>query len=135
MKNFLSLCFVACPLFVVASACTTNVGEDDGATTTEAALRPIAASEIVGTIAFGETKEVAYTETPRYRALSFSGSRGDEVDIWVRATHSQDPWVWLVEPSGFTVGSNDDASSETLDAHVRRKLPRTGTYYIAMREK
>ncbi len=55
------------------------------------------------------------------------------VHLWVRSA-TGDARAWLLSSNFATVTTNDDASSETRDAHVRKRVPRTGLYYIAFRD-
>ena len=71
---------------------------------------------------------------PRFRAFAFDGAKGDEVDIWVRSVAgSGDAMVWLTDSMFQNLAVNDDASAGTLDSHVALRLPRSGAYYVVLR--
>lgn len=108
--------------------------EDETVASSEDELRVLTKSEIVGTIAFGQTKRVQYKPTPRYRALSFQANAGDEVEIWVRGVGSADARAFLLHGSFATIAANDDATANTRDARIATTLTSSGKYYIAMRE-
>lgn len=118
---------------VMAAACGVTTpepyGEDD------AALRALLPSEIVGDIAFGESKTVSYSETPRYRALHVEAAAGDVIDAWVRGADGADAVAWIVDRRSRTLASNDDADSSTPSAHVTFAVPKAGTYYVVLRDK
>src|SRR5688572_5609735 len=115
-------------------ACSAH--DDDGSSGEAAdALRSLTAQEIVGSIAYGESKTIAYSDTPLYRALSFSAEAGDEIKIDVAGAAGADARAWLLRSTFGTVASNDDASAATRDASIAATITKTGTYYIAVREK
>ena len=91
--------------------------------------------KIAGSLSYGQTQTVAYTKTPRYRAVKFAGNAGDQVDAWVRSTDG-DAVAWLLDNSFHIVASNDDADDTTLDAHLTATLPAStsATHYIVFRD-
>ena len=84
---------------LLAGACTTaetteEVASDDGE------LRALDPSEIVGALSYGQTSDpVTYTKTPTYRAFSFTGSKGDEVEAWIRSGDG-DARGWILAGAG-----------------------------------
>ncbi len=77
---------------------------------------------------------VTYTRTPRYRSVGFWGVGGDVVDIWVTSPDG-DAVAWLLDFQGNVIASNDDASSDTTDAHIHATLTASnGHYFIYFRE-
>jgi hypothetical protein len=126
---------VAVAILPAAFGCASAGGESaDGATSADE-LRALVPGEIVGSIAYGETKSgIAYDDTNTYRALTFQGAAGDEVAIDASAA-SADARLWLLAANYRTLETNDDASSSTNDARIVHRLTKTGTYYIVFREK
>src|SRR4051812_3367880 len=51
---------------------------------------------IVGTLSYGETGDVDYSNPPKYRAFKFFGAEGDDVSITVDAD-SGVPIVWVLD--------------------------------------
>ena len=100
-----------------------------------AELSALPSSAIVGKLAYGQTSQpVRYTSSPRYRAFSFSGRAGDNVQAWVRSSDG-DAVGWILSSSFRTLASNDDASAGTSDSEVTLSLPSSGTFYIAFDER
>lgn len=122
------LCLFALPI----AACAVEQGDE--AESTEAELRRLDASEIVGTIAYGETKTIAYAEEPRYRALSFTAAEGDEIDARFVGVKSLDPIGYLLDSKFKTLEQNDDESSTSHASHFTYKITKAGKYYLAVRE-
>lgn len=114
------------------AACTASDGLD--VSRSEDALRTMSSEEIVGTIKYGQTLEnIAYTETPTFRALKFDGVAGDEIVVDVGS--SADAKAWLLAPSFLTQRTNDDAAPGVRDSRIVHKLTQSGPHYIAFREK
>ncbi len=127
------LAFVASLVFgsLGPLACAVK-GDDVGVESSEAALRVPTASELVGTIAYGQTKgPIAYTEFPRYRALSFSGKSGDVARVTVASPGVAQ--LWLLGSDASTLST---ARAAHLGANVAldQVLPTTGDYTIVLRE-
>lgn len=117
------------------AACASPQGDDSAvAVSSESELRQLDASEIVGTIAYGETKTVAYTEETRYRAFSFTAAEGDEIDARFVGANTLDPIGFLLDQNFKTLAQNDDESSTSDAAHVTYKMTKAGKYYLAVRE-
>ncbi|MDB4967111.1 MAG: hypothetical protein JWN44_2800 [Myxococcales bacterium] len=77
---------------------------------------------------------VLYTKKPKYRSVAFWATAGDVYDIWVTSTDG-DAIVWLMDFQGNVIASDDDASSDTTDAHIHATLgPSNGHYFIYFRE-
>jgi hypothetical protein len=77
---------------------------------------------------------VLYTKKPKYRSVGFWATAGDVYDIWATSTDG-DAIAWLMDFQGNVIASNDDASSDTTDAHIHTTLgPSNGHYYIYFRE-
>lgn len=102
--------------------------------TDEGELRSLTSSEILGTLAYGESSgAVVYTSKPYYRAFAFQGAAGDEVEAWVRSK-TGDARAWIVSDSFRTLASNDDAAPGTKDSKLTVTLTRTGTHYVVFRD-
>jgi hypothetical protein len=117
---------------LLMAACAAPTREDYDSTSDE--LRALSTSEIVGTIAYGETKTVAYTKTPLYRALALTAEAGDEVSIDVKGEGTADARAWLLRSTFGSLASNDDATPTTKDANVHYTFTKAGTYYVTLRE-
>jgi len=124
----------ATSVLALAACSVATPGDDPMVDSSESALRALKAEEVVGDLAFGETKTVQYSETPRYRALRVQASAGDTIDAWVRGTRGADAQAWILGSSYATLATNRDASTSTTDAHVVKKVGTTGTYYLVVRE-
>jgi hypothetical protein len=132
-KHSISSLFLLSTLGVLDGACAVAPFDADTATD-DAALRALSSAEIIGTITPGQTTApVAYTNTPLYRAYRFDGRVGDKVDAWVRSSNG-DARAWLLDASFKNVVQADD-SEGTTNAHLVKTLSKTGTFYIAFREK
>ncbi len=106
----------------------------DESDTAESELVGLAFSDVVTSLAYGNTTTVASAPTRRYRAVRFDGNVGDAVTIWVRS--SKDARAWLIGPDfKKTLASNDDADGTTKDARISFTLTKTGSHTIAFREK
>jgi hypothetical protein len=120
---------------LVASGCASNVHNDvDAVETDEAALRTLTGAEISGSITFGQTvNAIAYTNTPLYRAYRLQGNAGDIVDAWIRSSNG-DARAWLLDSAFQNIVAADN-SEGTTNARLVTTLKKTGTFYIAFREK
>jgi len=120
-------------LVITAAGLACGAPASDEGETSSDELRALTGPEIVGTIAYGAPPvSVPYTKTPLYRALSFVGQAGDDVDIWVRGGTGQ-AYAWLLG-SNFATKSYDHAPAGAHDAHMALTLTASGTHYIAFRE-
>ncbi len=133
MKS-ITVCAVVSALTTVTACAGGRGAPGDEVVTSDAELRVPSASEIVGDITYGETKAVAYTEVPTFRAFRLAGTEGDVVDLWVRSTSGGDARAWVLRQDGKTLARNDDADATTSDAHVVVTLPRNETYFLVLRD-
>ena len=116
------------------AACSSRT-EENATASQDDALRTLTAQEILGTIVYGDTKQIAYTENPRYRAFSFQGKSGDAIDIRVHAkTAGTDPIAWLLGSTFQTLQRNDNENNATRDSRIQKTLTKTDTYYVVVRE-
>ena len=89
---------------------------------------------LLGSLSYGQSSgPVPYRMPPRFRGFSFQGTAGDAVSVDVRSAKG-DAVAWILDGQGNVLGSNDDASGKTLDAHVDVTLAQTGTHYIVFRD-
>lgn len=109
------------------------VAEEQAATSSDD-LRRLTPPEIVGSIAYGETKSVSYSSEPRYRALSFQATEGDKIDARFVGAKGLDTIGFLLSDSFATLTSNDDESANSRASHFTYEITKTGTYYLAVRE-
>lgn len=96
-----------------------------------------ATMKIVASISYGTASPwFSYTRTPRYRAVTFTGTGGDRVDIWVRSSNGGDAVAWLLDRNFRVVAFNDDADATQLDSHIMATLPPgpSSTHYIVIRD-
>lgn len=106
-------------------ACAAPAAEDDEAVGQDTAeLRELLPEELVGEIAYGDVKTVPYTSEPRYRAFWFYGQKGDWLNVKVSASTGENRVFASVVNEQY----------HTLRRGTRGVLPKTGKYYIAVRE-
>lgn len=122
----------AAALFGCVAGCSTGTDELDSSTVSY--LGTVGPTAIVGELAFGRSVSVAYTSTPRYRAVSFVAQDGVEVDAWVRSADG-DAVAWITDADFKSIAASDDAAPGTHDAHVKVSIARGGRYYIVFRER
>lgn len=130
-RTSILLSFLAAPAGVVACS-VAQEGED--AVSSSDDLRRLTGPEIVGTIAYGETKSVTYSAEPRYRALSFLATEGDIVDARFVGEKGLDTVGFLLSDTFATLTSNDDESANSRASRFTYQIPETGLYYLAFRE-
>ncbi len=93
--------------------------------------------KILGSVSYGAASPwAAYTKTPRYRAVKFTGKGGDQLDAWVRSYDGGDAVAWVLDRSFRVLASNDDADATTYDSHLVLTLPPgpSDVHYIAYRD-
>jgi hypothetical protein len=123
MKTLLRSAFL-CSLFLglAPAACASPQATADDVSEGSSELRALQADEILGQIHFGDEVAIDYTATPRYRAYWFEGTKGDWLDVQVTSS-TGDVWAFVV-----------DDQFQTVRRGTRAVLPKTGKYYIAVRE-
>jgi len=118
-------------VLALAPACSVESGgsSDDGAVaSSDDELRALTAAEILGPLMYGQTSApIAYAKTPRYRALSFFASAGDEVQIAINALSGKGAQLWL------TTSTFANVAASTSGQLPSAKLKTAGTYYIVFR--
>ena len=120
-------------MIYASSACGTSDVEVDAPEARGDELRALRSSEILGTIAYGETKgPIAYTEIPLYRAFRFSGRARDRVRITVYGDNV--PQAWLLS-SGFATLKSATATGFAHTLTFEETLTATAAYYIAFHEQ
>ena len=93
--------------------------------------------KIVGSLTYDQTSaSTKYTATPRYRAFKFAGADNDAIDVWVRSTDGGDAVAWVLDNGFHVLASNDDADTDTFDAHMTLTLPHnaSATHYVVFRD-
>jgi mono/diheme cytochrome c family protein len=92
--------------------------------------------QVIGALQYNQTSSVvAYTNPPRYRAFSFTGKPGDQIEIWVRSPdRSGDAFVLLANSNLQDLRWNDNADKTTTDAHLVVTLPASPVFYICFRD-
>ncbi len=89
---------------------------------------------VVGSLKYGDAAlRFKYSSSPLYRAVSFSGASGDQIDVWVKSTQG-DAVTWLLDGKYAVVAKNDDASASTTDSHIKVTLKKSDTFYVVMRD-
>jgi hypothetical protein len=86
---------------------------------------------LLGALTDGQTRDVYYTSSPRYRAYTLDGAGA--LDLWVRSD-TGDAVAYLLDSHFRVVKKNDDANTDTLDAHITATLPDAQTYYLVVRD-
>jgi hypothetical protein len=123
------------PLVTLAlAACSTTPSEPELTGSDEAAIRALVGGELAGTIACGETKKVEHTGDPDYRALSVTVTKGQVLDVRVRAP-GMDPRAWLTTPKGTALAKNDDESDTSKDSHFVYTAKVAGENRIVFRDR
>jgi hypothetical protein len=84
------------------------------------------------TITLNGQQNGAITPQNKFDVYTFAGSAGDEIVIEMRRVNgSLDPLLYLIDPTGFEVASNDDViPGENTDSLIEFTLPTAGTYTI-----
>ncbi len=93
--------------------------------------------KVVGSLSYGTASPwTRYTRTPRYRAVTFTGTGEDRVDAWVRSSDGGDAVAWLLDKNFRVLAANDDADETTYDAHLSLTLPPgpSAKHYIVWRD-
>jgi hypothetical protein len=85
---------------------------------------------VVGTLGYGDTTTVDYSNPPRYRALKFQGADGDDVTVTV---HSDDgvAKLWVLDGSKQILGADTGADATV---HLTLSAQAVPTHYIVLRE-
>lgn len=110
-------------LVTALAGCAAGPSKDTDAVASDAAgLRP-STVQYLGVIEDGDTRTVAYSTPPKYRAYGFSASGGDTITIEVKSKNGGDALAWLTTSSYSALASNDDASSSTLDSKIVYAVP------------
>ncbi len=121
---------LALSLAALVPACSADAGDD---ATDDAAELSVPNAARLGGLVYGDTATTQTTSSPRYRAWSFSGSSGDDIEIHATSPDG-DPVLWLTGASFGAIERADDVSPTDRSAVIRRKLSRTGTYWIVVAE-
>ncbi len=119
-------------LSVSVVACSS--APDETSDSSESELRALTPAEIVGSIAYGDSKTVPYASAPKYRALSFQAAKGDKIDARFVGGNGVDPVGYLLSSSFGTLEHADDESAASNAAHVTHTISKAGTYYLAFRD-
>jgi hypothetical protein len=122
------------PLVTLALAACSTPPDPEPTGADEAAIRALVGGELAGTITCGQTKTVVHTGDPDYRALSVMVTKGQALDIRVRAP-GMDPRAWLTTPKGTALAKNDDESASSKDCHIVYTAKSTGENRIVFRDR
>jgi hypothetical protein len=119
-----------------------DVGAEQGAVKAP----PASKYKDVGSLDGNASITFDYSATPRYRFASFHGHKGDLVSVMVSLfvpsvpkgqqppAASGDPVAWLRDSAFNQVAMNDDATNTDTNSHIITTLPRSGLYYVVVRE-
>jgi hypothetical protein len=117
----------------VAVGCSATPGDGAASSSDNEALAgtgALTSNEIIGSIACGGATSVAYTGTPTYLAYTFAGTKGESVNV-VASDKSGTADLWILRSDFSELASG----SGTPSANVVATIPKTGTYYIAFKQK
>lgn len=118
---------------LAAVACTSAPADDSASS--DSALRALEDNEVLGEISYGETKTIDLTLTPTYRAFYFYGERGDQIQLTATSLDATDPIMWMLDADFNTIARNTDARPTDTSSLINGSyLPKTGKYYVAVRE-
>lgn len=139
-SNLLKLSLVSFTvLLATASGCAAPEEADDSSSS-EDEIRRLSGPEIAGDIAIDGA--MVDTEMPRaegrayvYRAFRFRAQAGAELTASVISGNASDPVASILDASFKTLAENDDARPGAKDSSVTFRAPKTGTYYVAFRNK
>jgi hypothetical protein len=129
MRHFsvILLSLVACAQGSPVTADTPPAADES-----EAALRPLQQSELLGEIVYGQKRgPFDYTGTPYYQALVFKGAAGDEVTVSVQSGGRAK--AWLQDPQNSTL-ANDVAKTVGSAVVLKVRLSQDGAHYVVWRE-
>jgi len=84
-------------------------------------------------IAYGETVDVTITEDSFTQFFSFEAAAGDVISVDVDSNESIDTVLSIVDPSGFTVLTDDDGGEGFDPEVIRYVVPTSGTYTLTLR--
>jgi hypothetical protein len=91
---------------------------------------------VVGAVQSGQRRDVSWTRTPRFRAVSFRAAGGSAVDVTVSSARG-DAVAWLTDGVFEVHAFNDDAEAGTRDARLRLTLPGDSavkTWHVVLRD-
>lgn len=128
MKLHQLLCAFAISTAAMGTACAEEPTDDVGAT--EDALTN--AADVVGTLAVGQSANVAHPGGKGSRALRLELAAGAAVDLQVTAEDGA-PIAYLLK-SDFTSLGRHTGVAGTTGARITQTVKSAGTYYLAMRE-
>lgn len=109
--------------FAALAGCSTESGgkEKEDVGTYDSELR-LSGTRYLGKIINGETKSGYYDSPPNYRSYAFDAKGGDEITVDIKSAYG-DAMGWITDASYNVLAANDDASSATLDAKVKYRVP------------
>lgn len=122
----------AAMIALLAACAAPTASEEEPSSSSEDELRSFKAGELVGTIAYGETKTVDHPATTTYRAYAFDAAKGDKIEATISAA-GQDAVVWLLSSTNASI-VKIDANHNTTAEVVTREITKAGRYYLAFRE-
>jgi hypothetical protein len=79
---------------------------------------------------------VDYTTTPKYRAVTFQATRGDDVKIGVTSDDG-DPTVWILD-AGYHILAHDNAQAGddgAMFVNVETTVTKSGKFFVVMRDR
>jgi hypothetical protein len=90
-------------------------------------------TEVLSSIAEGETLAADYVNPPLYRGFRFAAYAAETVDLSVRSDDG-DAVAWVLDDRFYVLAVGSDADA-TRSSHVIATVPWSGTFYIVFRER
>ncbi len=91
--------------FAAVAGCAAPTVETEPTGTDEGELRALKPEEYVGFLQYGDTTQIAYTDSPTYRAYRFRANAYDRIAVEVKAlTPGAAPWAALLDERGHEIG-------------------------------
>jgi hypothetical protein len=121
-------------LLLAIAACDGTTADPNAASDDQAQVISSSAVKVVSAMQYGDTSTtVQYTDSPKYRAVSFQALAGDRIDAWVRSDDG-DAVAWLLDSQFHVLARNDNASYGESNSHIAHKVTTSGMYYVSFRE-
>lgn len=93
--------------FSALAGCAAPTAETEPTASDEGELRALKPEEYVGFLQYGDTTQIAYTDTPTYRAYRFRANAFDRVSIEVKSTTpGTAPWAALLNADGHEISQS-----------------------------
>lgn len=116
------------------AGCAAPALETEPTASDEGELRALKPEEYVGFLQYGDTTQIAYTDSPTYRAYRFRANAFDDVSIDVKSTTpGTAPWAALLDEDGKEIDQGKGTTK--FSAHVGHQMgDRFGELTLVVRE-